>query len=276
MNIEHDRSDVAAGEIRRAEQQAAERASTLRAGAARSGATRLLLLPGSMGGPSFAKAFEIAGPMSNESRAGRWPDAAATRFMGAGEQLLQRERTVPGRASEVAPVLDAEAGRSSSNAASEATVGVDSVATQMLADLLAVRPVGPSLKRAEGRSKERSLDDVEAVATDAESGEFAKAGITTKPVAAPPPVKLVPPEVLDAVVRFATFTRTGDGHAQFVVGLKQGLLGGGSIRVTSLGDRRVSLQVRGTGGSVGADELAGLLASLRKQRIEVVEVDVDS
>jgi hypothetical protein len=83
-----------------------------------------------------------------------------------------------------------------------------------------------------------------------------------------------PAALVQRLVEFATVHRNQQGVVEFTLGLQQAVLGGMRIQLSAYGNRRVGLTVKSAGqrAAVGDEEIAGLIDSLRKRNVEVVEV----
>jgi hypothetical protein len=83
-----------------------------------------------------------------------------------------------------------------------------------------------------------------------------------------------PAALVQRLVEFATVHRNNQGVVEFTLGLQQSVLGGMRIQLSAYGNRRVGLTVKSAGqhAAVGDEELAGLIDSLRRKNVEVVEV----
>ncbi len=89
------------------------------------------------------------------------------------------------------------------------------------------------------------------------------------------PRPLPPAALVQQLVEFATLYRSAAGTMEFNLCLVREALGGLRIQVSAFGNRRVGLTIkngRGQPSAIGEEEVAGLVAALRKRDVEVVDV----
>lgn len=138
---------------------------------------------------------------------------------------------------------------------------------------------------------QQQTQNAEASATSADGGTAQTSGQPTEallPTQAPqsqalatpaglspsqpgPQAPLANPALMQQVVEFAAVSRNADGQSEFRLGFQQNTLDGARLKLTRLGRGRVSLQLTGTG--IQEADVQDLIASLKKRRVEVAEVE---
>ena len=83
-----------------------------------------------------------------------------------------------------------------------------------------------------------------------------------------------PAALVQQLVEFAAVHRNNAGIVEFTLGMQQNVLGGMRVQLAAYGNRRVGITVKSASGkgTVGDEELAGLVDALRRRNVEVVEV----